>query len=86
MSRQTTSGDEWPTILWIAWTAEGVERREALCRDHRREIFERYPASARGEGRRGDRCGLCGRPVEGASAIGLGDRNVPQVRPGASHR
>jgi hypothetical protein len=29
--------------LWIAWTADEVERSEPLCRLHRKYVFERYP-------------------------------------------
>ena len=59
MARQARSDDGWPAILWIAWTADGTEHHEPLCRAHREQVFERYPESARGQGRRADRCSMC---------------------------
>jgi hypothetical protein len=59
MARQDQSNDNWPTILWIAWMADETERSEPLCKAHRKDVFERYPASARGQGRRGDECSMC---------------------------
>jgi hypothetical protein len=59
MHRQEQGTDGWPTVLWIAWTANGAEQCQPLCRAHRDQVFERYPASARGQGRRGDECSMC---------------------------
>ena len=59
MARQNQGTDGWPTILWIAWRAGETECQEPLCRAHREHIFERYPASAHGQGHRGDQCSMC---------------------------
>jgi hypothetical protein len=59
MARQSQGGEAWPTVLWVAWMAGGAERCAPLCRAHRAEVFERYPETARGQGRRGDRCSAC---------------------------
>ena len=54
---QRTDGS--PVILWITWTASETEYHEPLCRGHRDYIFEHYPTSAHGQGRRGDQCSMC---------------------------
>ncbi|MEA2589095.1 MAG: hypothetical protein QOH66_2022 [Actinomycetota bacterium] len=59
MTPQRQGTDRWPTILWIAWRAGEVEHQEPLCLVHRSYVFERYPASAQGLRRRGDRCSMC---------------------------
>jgi hypothetical protein len=59
MARQSQRTDGWPTILWIAWRAGETEHHEPLCRDHREYVFKHYPASAYGQGRRGERCSMC---------------------------
>ena len=59
MGRQRQSSDGSATILWIAWRAGEVERHEPLCKKHRNYVFEQYPTSAHGQGRRGDRCSMC---------------------------
>ena len=59
MARQTRRSDEWPTILWIVWIADKNEHEEPLCKNHRKHVFEHYPESARGRGRKGDQCSMC---------------------------
>jgi hypothetical protein len=59
MTRQSQGSDGSEIILWIAWRAGETENREPLCRAHRRYVFEQYPASAHGQGRRGDQCSMC---------------------------
>jgi hypothetical protein len=59
MAQQAQRSDGWPTFLWISWTADGTEWSEPLCKPHRKYVFDRYPASARGQGRTGDHCTLC---------------------------
>jgi len=59
MARQSQGTDAWPTVLWIAWTAGETEHHEPLCYAHRDYVFEHYPASADGQGRRGDQCSMC---------------------------
>jgi hypothetical protein len=59
MPRRDQSSDEWPTILWIAWTAGDTEQLEPLCRSHREYVSSHYPASAHGLGRRGAQCSMC---------------------------
>jgi hypothetical protein len=59
MGPQRRSAEEWPTILWIAWRAGDTEHLEPLCRQHREHVFEQYPATAHGEGRRGEACSRC---------------------------
>lgn len=59
MGQQSRRTDGWPTILWVAWRAGETEHHEPLCRDHREYVFEHYPASAHGQGRRGVQCSMC---------------------------
>ena len=59
MARQAQGSDGWPVFLWISWTADGTEWSEPLCKPHRKDVFDRYPGSARGQGRTGDHCTLC---------------------------
>ena len=59
MALRSQRPDGIPIILWITWTAGETEYTEPLCRGHRHYIFERYPASAHGNGRRGNQCSMC---------------------------
>jgi hypothetical protein len=69
MPGQDQKPDQWPTILWIAWTAGDTEHRESLCRAHREYIFSHYPASAHGLGRRGIHCTMCRVQLPGSRAV-----------------
>jgi hypothetical protein len=76
MAQQAQRSDGWPTFLWISWTADGTEWSEPLCKPHRKYVFDRHPASARGQGRTGDHCTLC---------LAQASRTGPAPRPTSRH-
>jgi hypothetical protein len=86
MRRQDHGSQGWPTFLWIAWREGETDRIECLCRAHRADVFERYPASAHGLNRRGERCGMCVRSqlARAAGLPGTGTRPTPSGEPGAA--
>jgi hypothetical protein len=59
MHRQDQRPDRWPTFLWIAWREGETDHIDCLCRAHRAHVFERFPATARGLHRKGERCAMC---------------------------
>ena len=71
MARQSQGSDGWPTILWIAWREGETEHHEPLCYAHRDYVFEHYPASADGQGRRGE-------SVQHVSCAATPNRPAPQ--------
>jgi len=66
MARERQETDGWPTILWIAWREGETERLEPLCRAHREHVFQHYPSSAYGLGRRGNQCTMCRNGTRGS--------------------